>query len=517
MNVLIPTSGTGSRLCHFTKYTNKSLVKVGDRYAICHIIESYPEDTRFVITLGYYGNHVKDFLDLAYPTKQIEYVWVDLYEGEGSSLGYSILKASHLLQCPFVFHCCDTINMEPIRACTNNTLYVSKNDDSKSYATICTTNVTISAVQEKGATNFDYIYNGIAYIHDYTIFWSTLNKLYADNLYNQSLSDIHVYQSMVHTHRFNFHVLDKVYDTGNLTSYSNLQDYFPSSYSILDKSNESLCFFKDRVIKFINDKDINTKRVLRGKSLGELAPTILESRDNFILMRFVNGTILSEYKGYGELSRLLNWAQTHVWIHPITDERFMESCHNFYYKKTIDRISKLPDLDSEKMIVNSINVGSILSLLDKIEYTQLYTSTFTQFHGDFILDNIIREPNGSYKLLDWRHEFDKEIYSGDCYYDLAKLHHNIIFNHKNIVNNLYTIEEDKDTIYVDLKCNYMLMRQLNDYTKFIQENKYNEYKIKVLTALIWLNMAPLYEGSLRTFLFYFGKFNLYLAIQEARP
>ena len=39
-------------------------------------------------------------------------------------------------------------------------------------------------------------------------------------------------------------------------------------------------------------------------------------------------------------------------------------------------------------------------------------------------------------------------------------------------------------------------------------------KINILTAIIWLNMAPLYEGTLREFLFYFGKLNLYLAIQE---
>ena len=50
--VLITTSGIGSRLGDLTKYTNKSLVRVGDKPAISHIIESYPEDTKFVVTLG---------------------------------------------------------------------------------------------------------------------------------------------------------------------------------------------------------------------------------------------------------------------------------------------------------------------------------------------------------------------------------------------------------------------------------------------------------------------------------
>ena len=62
--VCVTTSGTGSRLFEYTKYTNKSLVKVGDKYVINYIIDSYPNDTIFVVTLGYYGNLVKDFLEL---------------------------------------------------------------------------------------------------------------------------------------------------------------------------------------------------------------------------------------------------------------------------------------------------------------------------------------------------------------------------------------------------------------------------------------------------------------------
>ena len=45
MRVLITTSGTGSRLENLTKNTNKSLLQVGDKYAICHIIDNYPDDT----------------------------------------------------------------------------------------------------------------------------------------------------------------------------------------------------------------------------------------------------------------------------------------------------------------------------------------------------------------------------------------------------------------------------------------------------------------------------------------
>ena len=60
--VLITTSGLGSRLGNVTQFTNKSLVSIGDKPVISHIIESYNSKTEFIITLGHYGDQVKQFL-----------------------------------------------------------------------------------------------------------------------------------------------------------------------------------------------------------------------------------------------------------------------------------------------------------------------------------------------------------------------------------------------------------------------------------------------------------------------
>ena len=48
--VLLTTSGLGSRLGNLTKFTNKSLVRIGDKPVLSHIIESYPNDVEFIIT-----------------------------------------------------------------------------------------------------------------------------------------------------------------------------------------------------------------------------------------------------------------------------------------------------------------------------------------------------------------------------------------------------------------------------------------------------------------------------------
>ena len=111
-------------------------------------------------------------------------------------------------------------------------------------------------------------------------------------------------------------------------------------------------------------------------------------------------------------------------------------------------------------------------------------------NGDFILDNIIKTGT-TYKLLDWRQDFGGELFNGDKYYDIAKLRHNIIFNVENVSNNLFDIKIKNDNVIVDIKCNYTLINQLNDFDDFVKKNNLDLKKIKVLTALIWLNMSPL--------------------------
>ena len=166
--VVITTSGTGSRLDKLTKYTNKSLIKLGDKYAICYIIEKYPTDTEFIITIGHFGSYVKQFLELAYPSHNFIFVEIDKYEGAGSSLGYSLLQTKEYLDKPFIFHCCDAIVKDPISFDpTKNTLFVSKSESNSQYASISIEDKYIKTLNNKGSHSFDFVYTGISYIKNY--------------------------------------------------------------------------------------------------------------------------------------------------------------------------------------------------------------------------------------------------------------------------------------------------------------------------------------------------------------
>jgi len=525
--VIITTSGTGERLGLLTKYTNKSLVKVGDKYGICWIIESYPKYFNFIITIGYYGNLVKDFLLLAYPERKFTFVQIDKYVGDGSSLGYSLLQAKEYLDKPFIFHCCDTIITDDIDFnFVTNTLYVHKHDTNLQYTSIKRDmskdsinifddiNNTVYEINGKNHFEYDYIYIGIAFIFNYKEFWDNLNNLYLQNPNNQSLNDIESFKIMLNSGlKFNYKLINGWYDTGNLTSYEIIKKTFKTKYCILEKDNESLCFLKNKVIKFINDTEINKKRFLRGLSLGINVPTIYSQTSNFILMELIDGNVLSDLYDYNIVYKLLIWAKDNLWINKKQDKMFITNCYNFYIKKTFDRLEKVKFIKDEINTINKLECKSIVELVNSIPIETITTDIFYNFHGDFILDNILFTTENTFKLIDWRHEFDTLLDYGDMYYDLAKLMHNIIFNHKNIKNNLYDINIINGQVELDLKCNYLLIKQLENFDNFIIDNNLDLNKIKLLTSIIWLNMAPLYDGKLSLFLFYFGKYNLQLLLQ----
>ncbi|OGG58852.1 hypothetical protein A2765_00530 [Candidatus Kaiserbacteria bacterium RIFCSPHIGHO2_01_FULL_56_24] len=221
--VFLPTSGTGSRLKDITKNTNKSLVSIAGKPAITYILASYPKDVPIVVTLGYLGESVKEYLEREYPDRTFEFVWVDKYEGPGSSLGYSMLKAKNNLQCPFIFHACDGIFVEPIPAPEYNWIggFV---DDWKTtdlpleqYRTHTMKDGTIAYLNDRGIPGFDSVHIGLDGIFDYKIYWDTLEGIYAKDPNDAQISDVPILDAMIKTGVMFKWIPYKVWlDTGNI-------------------------------------------------------------------------------------------------------------------------------------------------------------------------------------------------------------------------------------------------------------------------------------------------------------
>ena len=174
--VVIPCAGTGSRLEGLSRYINKALITVNQKPSITYVIDKFPEDIEIVIPLGYKGESIKDFLNIAYPRRKFTFVEVDLFEGPGSGLGYSLLKCREFLNCPFIFIPNDSIVDDEIPLPSENWMGFSKSHTSDEYRSLKINNGHIEDVLAKGAAGDVYPYIGLAGIKDYEDFWNFMDQ-----------------------------------------------------------------------------------------------------------------------------------------------------------------------------------------------------------------------------------------------------------------------------------------------------------------------------------------------------
>ena len=201
--VLITASGTGSRLKNLTKNNNKALIKINNKEILSRIINSYPKNLEIVITLGYKGDKVKNFVTKNHPKKPITFITVKNFSGPGSSLGLSMLQAAPHLQCPFIFHCNDTLVFDPIPSSEKfNWIGGSKGQNPQlyngvSYSSFCVIKGKVKNIQKKGAKKYDYLYIGLMGIKDYKQFWQRLHTAYKYNRLDSYLNDVVAINSML--------------------------------------------------------------------------------------------------------------------------------------------------------------------------------------------------------------------------------------------------------------------------------------------------------------------------------
>ena len=512
--VLITTSGVGSRLGDLTKYTNKCLVRVGKKPAISYIIESYPKEVEIVVTVGYFGDQVKDFLTLAYPDRHFTFINVDKFEGEGSSLGYSILSAKNELQCPFIFHAADTIITEKINPPTNNWLACQYKENNSQYRTISSSNENV--INEKGDLESQLAYIGLAGVKDYKLFWDSLENEYNSNTNDTTLSDCHAINKM--NVKWDVIEYSEWLDIGNVFELKNARDKIYDKFELLDKVDESIFIFDEFVIKFFYNKKICLNRIQRCKELSGLTPKLLGYSDNFYKYEYATGDLLANVVDEIIFDNFLNWSKNNLWVENEKSENFKKTTKLFYFDKTYERLEKLfidNKIDDAPVIINGVMVPSAITMLKQIDEEWLCSDTSYQFHGDYILDNIIYKDENKFILLDWRQDFGGDLKNGDIYYDLAKLNHNLLFNHDIVYKNLYGVTKNDNYIKCDILRSDILTNCREKLHNWIIKNGFDLKKVQTLTAIIWLNMSPLHEHKMGEFLYYFGRFNLYKSLMSS--
>jgi len=520
--VLIPTAGLGSRLKGLSKNINKALISIANKPAISYIIEKFPENIEFIIPLGYKANTVKDYLTLAYPNRKFIFVNIHNFEGKGSGLGYTILQCEQYLQLPFIFISNDTIVLENIKEPLYNWMGYAQTEDNSQYRSIRIDKRNVAEICAKGAEGDVKAYIGLAGIYDYQDFWESMRN--GTNEGSIEIGESFGLRALINKGiepiEFTW------FDTGNLEALKQTRAYFKADIdvNILEKEDEAIWFVNGKVIKFSVDEKFISNRVKRAKNIKNYIPEILNSTKNMYTYKKVKGEVFSKNPSISTFKYYLEWMNK-FWEKKELNEqahiKFRKICTKFYKEKTYNRVKQyfttFEQIDSEE-IINGEKIPKIFNLLDNIDWDYLSDGIPVRFHGDLHFENILINDEGEtpFTLLDWRQDFGDIMDYGDIYYDFGKLNHGIIMSHELVNKNLFEVTHKLNTIHFDFLRKQNLVECEIYFKKWIEQNGYDYKKVTFITALIYLNIAPLHHYPYNKILFYLGKKMLFNIIEEIK-
>ena len=513
--VVIPSAGIGSRVGAYTQYMNKALVTLGKKPAICYVIDKFDTHTPIVILLGYLGEQLEEVLKAFYPERPIEFVYVDNYDGPGSGLGYSLSKAKHLLQVPFIFIPNDTIiNDEEINLCPKEHgnwvgYYTKKNGDGydiNSYRTlkISTENSLVTEIFPKGV-QCNNIYIGLAGIKDFSKFWQTMDS----NINSISAGEVIGLSGLEN-------IKAKEYrnwlDCGSMSALHKAKEYHKNhDANILEKEDEAIWFTDDSVIKFSANKSFIRDRIQRLEFLPkENFPEIQNYGEYYYSYKFIEGNVISCSMTPASTKHLLETCQNKLWADVAKNQNeYQAQSLDFYKFKTISRLSHYFDRfeqTEEKIKINGRMTQKASTLIENFDWDKYISEKkYTSFHGDLHGENIIAKGN-ELKFIDWRQNFgENEFHYGDVYYDLGKLHHGFLVNHGIVDKNLFLIEQDGDEVFFDIHRLKSLIDAEAEFLNWCELNGYDIIHIQVTTALIFLNICGLHEWPYAKILYLLGR------------
>lgn len=491
--VVIPTAGKGTRLKELTSNFNKSLLPYKNKPILSYIIEAFPENTRFVIPVGYDRDKVIGFCQNMYPNRYIVFVDVDDYESEKSGPGYTLQKCEDHIQGPFWYVPCDTYFDDKLPDNLTEDTYFIKDIDSNlssEYTTFKIKDDKIVDIKFKEQTNTKYkTFTGLMYINDY--------KKFLMKIENKNSKEVIDGISMNSDVRY----LNSWEDMGNYDNYMRL--FKKSMKYDFTKKDEHTYFVNNRVVKCFNDNSISKKKYDKAMIHPNVTPKNLQVTENWLSYEYVPGTTLYECKDMNLMIRLFAWLDTTVWIRQKFNLR--KDATLFYKEKTHKRLEELVKKFESLPKISTVDgekVKDIHYYLNNLDWKEMCENNVPSFiHGDLQFDNIIVDGQGQFTLIDWRHEFGTSVEVGDVYYDLAKLMAGLILDYSKVKKNDFNVTIDGNAATLKIPNVAGIEYHLSVLETCILTRGWSLEKTRWLVPLIFLNMAPLHEKPFDLFLY----------------
>ena len=510
--VCILTSGTGSRLENYTKNRNKSLLSIKKKSILTRILNNFPRNSKFIISIGYKSQQVKDFIKIHHPDLDIKFVKITNFTGKNSGPALSLFKCKNYLQKPFFFVSCDTIWSKKIynyQSFNWMGSYQSNELKNINYCNLITKGNEIVKIIDKkkikDKTNLN-IFVGLAFIKDYKAFWKGFDFT-KKNEPQVSMG----FQNILNNGR----ILNKLdidwEDAGTKKNYENLVIKY-EKYNF-NKIDQQIYISNERVTKFFEDKNIVKNLYKKSKAKKKIFPQNIKIKNNFISYDFINGKTFYQIYNLKDFKSLIYYLEKNLWNNRLKKSKnFKNNCKEFYYKKTYERINlfllKNNSLDRKKIIYKNTKLLKVKKILKNVNWELLYNGLPKFIHGDLQFDNIIKTSKDNFKLIDWRPSFGNSTIVGDIYYDFAKLLGGLLMNYDLIKENKFSLKSNKRKIILNIPNRPNTKKLINYFENYLLEKKFNLTKVKMIVGIIFLNMSPLHHHPFDKLLFLYGKYYL---------
>ncbi|MFN3075329.1 MAG: NTP transferase domain-containing protein [Alphaproteobacteria bacterium] len=509
--VCLLTAGLGTRMGQLGTVTNKGLLPVRGRAILSHVIDLFPTDTPFVIGIGHHAKLVRDYVALMHPGREVTFVTVDRYTGPGTGPGYSLYCCREHLARPFFFLPVDGLyDFVPGDWQGANRVGVAEVAEAET-ADYCNFAVDgagrVTGVLNKCLAPGTLAFTGLMHIQDHAAFWQGLAATMGREGEVEIARGLEVLagSGQVWARK------NQWQDLGTLERYR--QAVAEGEAYDFSKTNEFMYFGDGRAVKFFSDARIVAGRVGKARLNPDAFPPLEGSRDNFYAYRFVPGRTLYESLTPGLFRKFLAWMEASVWRsaeHP----GMATLCADFYRTKTLDRLAhyarKYPDAIPLTM-VNGMTVPPLADLLAAVPWEALCQGVPSFIHGDLQFDNVLWDGN-RFVLLDWRQDFAGCVETGDFYYDLGKLLGGIILNYDYVKLGLLSYDQNGGVADVDFAQRYRAREYIEILERYVGERGFDFARVRIISGLIYLNMAPLHHPPFDQALLALGTLHLAQAL-----
>jgi dTDP-glucose pyrophosphorylase len=511
MNVCILAAGMGTRVGPTGDFLHKALLPLGNRAVLSHLFDRFPKGTRFTIAVGNKASQIEAFVSLVHPEVDVQFVTVDPFTGPGSGPGRSLLCCKPYLSEPFAFIACDTLISNELPPFEGNWLGVTPVTDPGNWCTVLEdAEGKVRSLQYKDPQSpAKLAFTGLSFIEDVQTFWDGLEA----GMQSSGECQVNAGLNALIAQGLRTYPVEWA-DTGTWENYLETAKRFEKNLTFVGKTTEITYRYGEAILKLYPTEDQAQRCERRGQQMGDAVPRILGRQGPVVSFQFIAGKLLSDELNATSCRSFLDWAQTFFWRDQAVDEAsFQAATRAFYVDKTLQRVRQFEQAVPEEearyhqpFTVQGRVCAPVGQLLESIQMELVDGALASTLHGDLHGDNILVGPQG-YQLIDWRDSY-AGLEVGDRYYDLAKFLHTLDLTVHTMDQRLFDLQVSENQVRFSHQCEYAVIQARDAFWEFVQAHGYDRHRIEILNALVFLNMAPLYDRQLGAYLYWLGRYQL---------